>query len=83
MKRMIALFLLYLAEETKEEKPTMSDELQIPTNDFDKIFPVLMNDLVKHAKEYGVPKDTLDWFQNIGILFCLSRALTDAICCSR
>ena len=67
MKRVIASYLSYLAKETKEEKPNMSDEVQIPTDDFDKIFPVLMDDLVKHTKEYGVPKDTLDWFHNVGI----------------
>ena len=71
MKRVVASFMSYLAEDTKEEKPTMSDEVQIPTDDFDKLFPVLMDDLVEHTKEYGVPKDTLDWFQNVGILFCL------------
>ena len=67
MKRVMLSFLFYLAKETKEEKPNMSDEVQIPTDDFDKIFPVLMDDLVKHTKEYGVPKDTLDWFHNVGI----------------
>ena len=71
MRRVIASFLSYLAEEPKEEKPTMSDEVQIPTDDFDKVFPVLMDDLVKHTKEYGIPKDTLDWFHNVCILFCL------------
>ena len=78
MKRVTASFLPYLAEETKEEKDGMNGEKAgmngkkqvASTRDFDKIFPILMDDLVEHAKEYGVPKDTLDWYRNVGSLFC-------------
>ena len=80
MKRVTASFLPYLAEESKKEKPSINGmngmngtngEKQLPTRDFDKIFPILMDDLIEHAKEYGVPKDTLDWYRNVGSLFCL------------
>ena len=71
LKRVTASFLPYLAEETKEEKPCMNGDKQLFTRDFDKIFPILMDDLVEHAKEYGVPQDTLDWYQNVGSSFCL------------
>ena len=71
LKRVTASFLPYLAEETKEEKPSSNGDKQLSTRDFDKIFPTLMDDLVEHAKEYGVPKDTLDWYQNVGSSFCL------------
>lgn len=71
MKRVTASFLPYLAEETKEEKTHMNGDKQFSTRDFDKIFPTLMDDLVEHAKEYGVPKDTLDWYQNVGNSLCL------------
>ena len=71
LKRVTASFLPYLAEETKEEKPCMNGDKQLATRDFDKIFPTLMDDLVEHAKEYGVPKDTLDWYQNVSSSFCL------------
>lgn len=77
MKRVTAWSLPYLAEETKEEKPRMNGEKQVSTRDFDKIFPILMDDLVEHAKEYGVPKDTLDWYRNVGSFPCLLQALTD------
>ena len=77
LKRMTASFVPYLAEETKEEKPCMNGDKQLDTRDFDKIFPTLMDDLIEHAKEYGVPKDTLDWYENVGSLFCRLRALTD------
>ena len=70
-KRMTASFLPYLAEEIKEEKPYMNGDKQLSTRDFDEIFPTLMDDLVEHAKEYGVPKDTLDWYRNVGSSFCL------------
>lgn len=69
MKRMTASFLPYLAEETKEERPSIHDEKQVAPRDFDKVFPILMDYLVEYAKEYGVPKDTLDWYQNVGSLF--------------
>ena len=71
MKRVTASFLPYLAEEPKEEKPIMNGEVKSSTRDFDKIFPILMDDLVEHAKEYGVPKDTLDWYRNVSSSFCL------------
>ncbi len=72
MKRLTASFLPYLAENIKEEKAGMNGQKQVAsTRDFDKIFPILMDDLVEHAKEYGVPKDTLDWYRNVGSLFCL------------
>lgn len=70
LKRMTASFVPYLAEETKEEKRCMNGDKQLYTRDFDKIFPTLMDDLIEHAKEYGVPKDTLDWYENVGSLFC-------------
>ena len=71
LKRVTASFLPYLAEETKEEKPHSNGDKQVSTRDFDKIFPTLMDDLVEHAKQYGVPKDTLDWYQNVVSSFCL------------
>ena len=71
LKRVTASFLPYLAEETKEERHCMNGDKQLSTRDFDKIFPTLMDDLVEHAKEYGVPKDTLDWYRNVGRSFCL------------
>ena len=71
MKRVTASFLPYLAEQTKKEKSGMNGEKQLYIRDFDKIFPIPMDDLVEHAKEYGVPKDTLDWYRNVGSLFCL------------
>ena len=71
LKRVTASFLPYLAEETKEEKPHSNGDKQLSNRDFDEIFPRLMDDLVEHAKEYGVPKDTLDWYQNVGSSFCL------------
>ncbi len=71
MKRVTASFLPYLAEESKKEKPSMNGEKQLPTRDFDNIFPILMDDLIEHAKEYGVPKDTLDRYRNVGSLFRL------------
>ena len=70
LKRMTASFVPYLAEETKEEKPYMNGDKQLYIRDFDKIFPTLIDDLIEHAKEYGVPKDTLDWYENVGSLFC-------------
>lgn len=66
MKRLTASCLPYLAEEAKEEKPGMNGEKQLAIRDFDKIFPMLIDDLIEHAKEYGVPKDTLDWYRNVG-----------------
>ena len=66
LKRVTASFLPYLAEETREEKPCMNGDKQLSIRDFDKIFPTLMDDLVEHAKEYGVPNDTLDWYRNVG-----------------
>ena len=71
LKRVTARLLPYLAEETKEEKPCINDDKQLSTRDFDKIFPILIDDLVEHAKEYGIPKDTLDWYHNVGNSFCL------------
>ena len=71
LKRVTASFLPYLAEEIKEEKSCINGDKQVTTRDFDKIFPTLMDDLVEHAKEYGVPKDTLDWYRNVGSSFCL------------
>ena len=71
LKRVTASFLPYLAEETMREKTCMKGNEQLSTRDFDKIFPTLMDDLVEHAKEYGVPKDTLDWYHNVGSSFRL------------
>ena len=71
LKRVTVSFLPYLAEEIKEEKPCMNGNENLSTRDFDKVFPTLMDDLIQHAKEYGVPKDTLDWYENVGISFCL------------
>jgi len=51
MKRVTASFLPYLAEEIKEEKPGINGVKQLATRDFDTISPILMDDLVEHAKE--------------------------------
>ena len=71
LKQVTVSFLPYLAGETREEKPCMNGDKQLATRDFDKMFPTLVDDLVEHAKEYGVPKDTLDWYQNVGSSFFL------------
>ena len=83
MKRVTASCLPYLAEETKGENPGINGKKQIAIRDFDKIFPILMDDLVDHATEYGVPKDTLDWYRNVGGSLHLLKALTNANCYSR
>ena len=67
MKRVTASVLPYLAEESKEEKSSGTKcEQSMLSRDFNKIFPTLMDDLVEHAREYGVPKDTLDWYRDVG-----------------
>ena len=82
MKRLMASCLPYLAEEIKSESHNVKSEKQlITTRDFDGIFPMLMDDLVGHAKEYGVPKDTLDWYQNVSVSSVgqISRLMLTAI----
>ena len=65
MKRVTASCLPYLAEENEEAKPSINSA-KYPTNGkFDEIFPILIRDLVDHTKEYGVPQDTWDWYQNV------------------
>ena len=71
MKRVTASCLPYLAEEAQEGKPGMNGERQIATRNFDEIFPILIDDLVEHAKKYGVPQDTLDWYHNVSSSLCL------------
>ena len=71
MKRVTASCLPYLAEESSDDTPSKYDEKQLTKRDFDQIFPILLNDLVEHAKEYGVPKDTLEWYRNVGSSFSL------------
>ena len=84
MKRVTASFVPYLAEETKQEKnPAPKTDKPVLSRDFDKIFPTLMDDLVEHAKEYGVPKDTLDWYREVGSSSSPPCTLTNATCCSR
>ena len=62
MKRVKIAFLLYLGEEIKEEKHGMNGKQGLTSSEFDKIFIILMAKLVEHTKEYGVPKDTVDWY---------------------
>ena len=83
MKRLTASCVPYLAEEAEEEKSSANGKRLLNTRDFDEIFPILMDDLIEHAKEYGVPDDTLEWYQNVGSSFYLLRALTDATYYSR
>ena len=66
MKPVTDSCLPYLTEETKEEKPAKNGVKQFITINFNQIFPILMDDLVDHAEENGVPKDTLDWYENVG-----------------
>ena len=66
MKRMTASCLPWLAEERGEDKLGVNGVKTPVKRDFDQIFPVLMEDLVAHVKEYGVPQDTLDWFKQVG-----------------
>ena len=84
MKRVTASFVPYLAEETKQEKsPGPKTDGQVLTRDFDKIFPTLMDDLVEHAREYGVPSDTLDWYKEVSGFLLPPYTLTDTTRCSR
>ncbi|KAG8528822.1 uncharacterized protein KY384_006511 [Bacidia gigantensis] len=64
MKRVTASCLPYLAEEPKQQNVSIKRADEITTRDFDEIFPVLVDDLVEHAKAYGVPRETLDWYKN-------------------
>lgn len=48
MKRVTAAALPYLAEETQQVE--VKPEKQITTREFDKIFPLLRDDLIEHAR---------------------------------
>ena len=65
MKRVKIAFLPYVGEEIKEEKYGLNGKEGLTSGDLDKIFVILMEDLVERAKEYGVPKDTLDWYSKL------------------
>ena len=82
MKRVTASCIPWLAEETVEKAGTNGSTTPT-TRDFDGIFPILMDDLVAHVKEYGVPNDTLDWYKQVGSLFRLLLLLADGACYSR
>ena len=75
MKRVTASCVPYLAEESKEDTLGVAGKKQITVREFDKIFPILMDDLVEHAGQYGVPKDTLDWYRNVGSFFQFGMSL--------
>lgn len=62
-KKIIAFLLPYLAEEAKAELIQMPIE-----RNFDNILPRLANDLVEHAKEYGVPAGALEWYRKVCML---------------
>lgn len=60
LKRIIAFAFPYFAEQDKKQR------VALPViRDFDTIFPKLMDDLIEHAKEYGVPPDTLNWYHKV------------------
>lgn len=32
---------------------------------FESVFPTLVEDLLAHAKSYGLPQNALDWYKNV------------------
>lgn len=60
LNRFIAFAIPFLAEEPRAEKE------KIPViREFDMVLPKLTQDLIKHAMEYGVPPETLDWYHKV------------------
>ncbi|KAI4213896.1 MAG: hypothetical protein LQ351_003591 [Letrouitia transgressa] len=57
-KKIIASLFPYLAEEAKAETIQMPIE-----RNFDNILPRLADDLVEHAREYGIPAGALEWYR--------------------
>lgn len=35
--------------------------------DFEAVFPSLVQDLTDHAKHYGVPTEALEWYKKVGL----------------
>lgn len=35
--------------------------------DFEAVFPSLVQDLSDHAKHYGVPTEALEWYKKVGL----------------
>lgn len=59
-KKIIASLFPYLAEEAKAETIQMPIE-----RNFDNILPRLADDLVEHAREYGIPAGALEWYRKV------------------
>jgi len=45
---------------------TSDDISKKKRKDFEAVFPSLVEDLMQRCKQYKMPKDALDWFQNVG-----------------
>ena len=40
-------------------------EMPTPLEEFEAVFPKLVEDLTEHAKQHGIPSDALKWYQNV------------------
>ena len=37
----------------------------ITRHEFEEVFPQLVEDLVAHARQYGMPSNALDWYRRV------------------
>ncbi len=35
--------------------------------EFEEVFPKLVEDLIDHAKQYGMPSDALEWYRKVNL----------------
>jgi hypothetical protein len=47
----------------------------IALKEFKDVFPVLVEDVIAHTKQYGVPEQALDWYKAVSNLYYHSETL--------